>query len=297
MRFPIGLVLPAPLRAAFAAMVVLGVAFGLASSALPEGMSVAVDSSGIASPAIDSIATGDPNAPGRHSSILIGEQLVFSVRYGKIPAGEATLSIVDQNFVDGHPCLHVVSTARSSSVFDKVYPVRDRYESYMDVDSLYSRHFEKHLREGRYKADQVVRMDQEAGRARYHDGREFEIPHGTFDVLSAFYRVRTMELKEGSEFFLDSHADRKNYPMKVSVIGKERVETPVGTFDCFVLEPRLRSGAFFKGEGKLTIWLTDDERRIPVQMKSKIPIGSISVVLTSMTRPDAPPSSGEAGGQ
>lgn len=253
-----------------------------ANVAAPGGESIAVDSTG--SNAVAGLSV-DPRSPGRHPSILIGEQLVFSVRYGKIPAGEATLSIVDQNFVDGHPCYHIVSTAKSSSVFDKVYTVRDRYESYMDVDSLFSRHFEKHLREGRYKADQVVRMDQELGRARYHDGKEFDIPHGTYDVLSAFYRVRTMDLTEGAEFYLDSHADRKNYAIKVNVIGKERVETPVGTFDCLVVEPRLRSGAFFKSEGKLTIWLTDDERRIPVQMKSKIPIGSISVVLTSMTRP------------
>ncbi|MBK8231455.1 MAG: DUF3108 domain-containing protein [Candidatus Eisenbacteria bacterium] len=230
--------------------------------------------------------TAAADRPGRNPAIVVGERLVFSVRYGKIPAGEATLSIVDRTTVDGHDCFHVVSTASSSAVFDKVYPVRDRYESYMDVDSLWSRHFEKHLREGRYKADQVVRLDQEAGIARYHDGREFPIPRGTYDVLSAFYIVRTMSLEDGAEFLLDSHADRKNYPIKVSVEKRERVETPAGTFDCIVVEPTLRSGAFFKHEGRLTIWLTDDERRIPVQMKSKIPVGSISVVLTELIRPE-----------
>ena len=128
--------------------------------------------------------TAAADRPGRNPAIVVGERLVFSVRYGKIPAGEATLSIVDRTTVDGHDCFHVVSTASSSAVFDKVYPVRDRYESYMDVDSLWSRHFEKHLREGRYKADQVVRLDQEAGIARYHDGREFPIPRGTYDVIA-----------------------------------------------------------------------------------------------------------------
>lgn len=243
----------------------------------------AADSTALA-PAIPDTVTAD--RPGRNPAIVVGERLVFSVRYGKIPAGEATLSIVDRATVDGHDCFHVVSTASSSAVFDKVYPVRDRYESYMDVDSLWSRHFEKHLREGRYKADQVVRLDQETGVARYHDGREFPIPRGTYDVLSAFYIVRTMSLEEGAEFLLDSHADRKNYPIKVSVQKRERVETPAGTFDCIVVEPTLRSGAFFKHEGRLTIWLTDDERRIPVQMKSKIPVGSISVVLTELIRPE-----------
>lgn len=235
------------------------------------------------------IAALSDSLPGRHSAIRVGELLTFSVRYGKIPAGEATLAIADSATVDGHLCFHVISTASSSSVFDKVYPVRDRYESFMDVDSLWSRHFEKHLREGRYKADQVVRLDQEEGKARYHNGREFDIPRGTYDVLSAFYRVRTMPLAPGEVFFLDSHADRNNYAIKVNVVGRERIETPAGEFDCLVVEPWLRSGAFFKSEGRLTIWLTDDERRIPVQMRSKIPIGSISCVLTRAARPDMTP--------
>lgn len=71
----------------------------------------------------------------------------------------------------------------------------------------------------------------------------------------------------------------------MTVRGREKVETPAGTFDCLVVEPTLRSGAFFKNEGKLTIWLTDDDRRMPVLMRSKLPIGAISVELTEYQRP------------
>jgi hypothetical protein len=72
----------------------------------------------------------------------------------------------------------------------------------------------------------------------------------------------------------------------VTVTGRERVETPAGAFDCLLVEPTLRSGAFFKNEGKLTIWLTDDARRMPVLMRSKLPIGAISVELIEWDRPD-----------
>lgn len=220
-----------------------------------------------------------------HSSLRIGETLNFQIKWGVVPAGTATMSITEAKEVSGRPCLHVVATAVSNPVFDKVYPVRDQFESFMDSSDLRSWAFKKHLREGKFRRDQVVRSDHAAGKAYYHDGSSYDLTPGAYDVLSAFYYVRTLPLVDGDEYFLDSHSDKKNYPIRVTVHRRERVSVPAGTFDCVVVEPTLRSGDFFKNEGSLTIWLTDDERRMPVQMKSKIPVGSISVELESFERP------------
>ncbi len=224
--------------------------------------------------------------PGRSPTMRVGEKLTFSVRWGVVKAGTAVLETTGIRRLDGRPGYVVVSTATSNPVFDKVFPVRDRVVSLMDVDRLHSLYFEKHLREGKYRADQSIRFDHEAKLATYQDGKSFPIERGTFDVLAAFYRVRTMPLKVGQVFFIDSHADRKNYPLRVTVLGREEVETPAGKFMCLVVEPRLRSGAFFKNEGRLTVYLTDDDRRIPVLMRSKIAVGAISVILTQYSRPD-----------
>jgi hypothetical protein len=248
----------------------------------PDSLAVAVDS---AAAAANSLAMAADSLPGRHSAIAVGERLVFSIRYGMIKAGTAVMEVVDRKKVDGRPAYHIVSTANSNSVFDGIYRVRDRVISLMDEDRLYSLYFEKHLREGRYRVDQQVRFDHARAVATYQDGREAPISPGAFDVLAAFYRVRTMPLQPGQRFFLESHDNRRNFPLRVTVLRRERVETPAGTFDCLVVEPTLRSGAFFKNEGKLTIWLTDDDRRMPVLMRSKLPIGAISVELTEYQRP------------
>jgi hypothetical protein len=262
---------------------------------LSDSLAVAADSLAVAADSLavvaDSLAVAADSLPGRHSAIAVGERLVFTVRYGMIKAGTAVMEIVDRKKVDGRPAYHVVSTANSNSVFDGIYRVRDRVVSLMDEDRLYSLYFEKHLREGRYRADQQVRFDHVRAVATYHDGREAAITPGAFDVLAAFYRVRTMPLQPGQRFFLDSHDNRKNFPLRVTVQRRERVETPAGTFDCLAVEPTLRSGAFFKNEGKLTIWLTDDDRRMPVLMRSKLPIGAISVELIEYQRPLPPRSS------
>jgi len=70
--------------------------------------------------------------------------------------------------------------------------------------------------------------------------------------------------------------------MEVRVIRRERVEVPAGKFDCVVVEPVLKSEGIFKSKGEMMVWISDDDRRIPVQVKSKVPIGSISVSLTDM---------------
>lgn len=227
----------------------------------------------------------EASMPFKDDAIVVGEKLTFSVRYGLLRAGEAVLEVVGMEEIDNQSCYHVVSLAKSNSVFDKIYKVRDRVESWMDADFLFSRRFRKSLREGSYRRDQTIEMDQEHRLARYNDGRVFEFVEAAHDVLSAFYFIRTQELGPDQELMLESHADRKNYPLRVLVHGRERVDTPAGTFDCIVVEPMLRTPGLFKHEGKLKIWLTDDSRRMPVLMRSKIPIGSITVILTEFVRP------------
>lgn len=239
------------------------------------------------SPPADVDSAAVEGVPGMHPAIRVGERLTFTVRYGLIKAGTAVMAIEGVRRFSGRPVYHLVSTAESNSVFDGIYRVRDRVVSLVDVEQLHSLYFEKHLREGRYRADQQARFDPERGVVTYHDGSETKVTPPVYDVLAAFYRVRTMPLEPGQKHYLTSHENRKEYPLRVSVIGRERVETPAGTFDCVVLEPTLRSGAFFKNEGKLSIWLTDDERRMPVLMRSKLPIGAISVELIAFQRPEA----------
>jgi hypothetical protein len=220
----------------------------------------------------------------------IGERLVFSVRYGPIRAGQATMTIRGIEVVEGDSCYHIVTTAGSNDFFSTFFHVRDRVETFMRIRNLLPRRFEKHLLEGSYSNSEIVRFDHESQIALYGSGEDQQIAElwpASHDILSAFYDVRTRNLVPGEEIFLDSHAGRRNYGLKVMVQERERVKVPAGEFDCVVVEPMLRAPGLFKHEGALRVWLTDDGVRIPVQMKSALPIGSISVVLTEVTgRPD-----------
>ena len=209
----------------------------------------------------------------------VGERLVFSINYGKINAGEGVLEVVGMVEFQGHPCYRIESTASSNRFFSGFYRVRDKVISYIDRDQLFSRYFMKRLREGTYRKTVEIEFDHVAGKALYHDGREFDIDPGIHDVLSAFYFVRTLDLEVGRDVFLSAHSSRENYDMRVIIHSRETVETDLGTFDCFVIQPVMVGEGLFKHEGDLMIYLTADQRRLPVLMKTKLPVGSISVKL------------------
>ena len=93
--------------------------------------------------------------------------------------------------------------------------------------------------------------------------------------------MRTLPIEVGKTWTVTVLDNDKLYPLDLVVERRERVSTKAGTFDCLVVEPKLKSGGLFKHEGRITVWVTDDHRKIPVLMKSKAIIGSIVVELES----------------
>jgi uncharacterized protein DUF3108 len=222
-------------------------------------------------------------APAR--PIRAGEFLKFSVRYGIISAGDAYLEIPEVRQWHGQPVYTLVARAESNKFFSTFYRVRNRIESLWDTTGYFSRRYSENRREGGYREQNEILFDYDRGEAVYpKDGQTVAIPPQCQDALSSFYYTRTQALPLGGSVIFDYHASHKSQPIEVRILGRQRVETPAGTFNCIVIEPVLKAGGIFKNQGRLVIWLTDDDRRLPVLMKSKVSIGSISVVLTEMKR-------------
>ncbi|MBN1435249.1 DUF3108 domain-containing protein [Candidatus Fermentibacterales bacterium] len=217
-----------------------------------------------------------------------GERLVFSVEYGIIKAGTATLSVSGPEDYDGLQAYRIVATACSNPAFSSFFRVEDTNEALLDIVQLHTLMFHKHLEEGSYRFDETVYYDQEAGYARYPEEPDsakalVEIPPHALDVLSSLYYARTLPLEVGEVYYLDCHADNDNYPLKVTVLGEERIRVPAGEFDCILVQPELSSPGIFEQKGELYVWLTDDEARMPVLMRSAIVIGEIATLLQEYT--------------
>ncbi len=220
----------------------------------------------------------------------VGEKLSFEIKYGFVSAGTAIMGIPRTVMERGHECYQIVSVAESNSFFSVFFTVKDVAESFLDVRELVPRRFEKRLREGEFRAHDMVLFDHERHVALYPNKKDRLVPisANTQDILSSLYYVRMLELEVGRSVFIENHADKKNYPLEIKVLKRERVDVPAGRFDCIVVEPVMRGAGLFSHKGRLTVWLTDDDVRIPVLMKSKVMIGSISAVLTDVDYADVP---------
>jgi uncharacterized protein DUF3108 len=220
--------------------------------------------------------------PALPSAVRPGESLKFAVNYGFINAGAAYLEVSDVKEYHGRAVLNLVARAESNRFFSGIYKVRNRIESVWDSAGHYSLRYAESRREGKHRAQNEILFDYANQEARYQDGATFPIPPEVQDALSSFYYTRTQALPLGGSVYFDYHASRKSVPLEVKVLGREEVETPAGKFNCVVIEPILKAGGIFKNSGRLVIWLTDDNRRMPVLMKSKVAVGSISAALVQV---------------
>jgi len=211
-----------------------------------------------------------------------GEILTFDVKYGFVTAGVANFEIPDIKKISGRDAYHVVFEVNTVSSFDMFYKVRDRYETYLDVEGLFPWRFEQHIREGKYTRDFSAFFDQRKGKAKTSEG-QYDIPKYVNDIVSAFFYSRTLDfsnLKVGDRIPLKNFYKNKVYDLDVVYHGKETIKVEAGEFDCIIVEPLVKEGGLFKSEGSIMIWLSDDEARIPVRVKTKVIVGAIDADLT-----------------
>ena len=212
-----------------------------------------------------------------------GEKLTFNVKYGFVTAGIATFEIPAIKKISGRNAYHVLFEVNTVPTFDAFFKVRDRYETYLDVEGIFPWRFEQHIREGKFSRDFSAFFDQRKGNAKTSGG-QFEIPKYVNDIVSAFFYARTLDysnLKVGDKIPLKNFYKDKVYDLDVVYHGKETIEVEAGKFECIMVEPLVQEGGLFKSEGSIMLWMTNDEAKMPVRVKTKVVVGAIDADLTS----------------
>lgn len=213
----------------------------------------------------------------------LGEYLEYNIGYQFITAGKAAFKIEPEPLLyNGVRCYDVRFQVASLKSLDWLFRVRDTYRSVIDINGVFPWRFEQHIREGNYSRDFEAELDQRKHVAKTTDG-EFPITPFVHDIVSAFYYVRTLNvqgMQKGDTIRLKNFFDKETYDLTVRILGRQTVEVEAGTFNCVVIEPLVTAGGLFKNEGKILIWLSDDERKIPVKVSTKVIIGSIDAELT-----------------
>jgi hypothetical protein len=244
-------------------------------------------------PLVPNTVTPDPviTVAEQHAPLAFreGEDLLFVIRWGMVKGGYSTLRVENMEKISGRPAYHVVAEAHSTGLVNSFYHVNDRNETWLDTQPRSTFRYARKIEEGSYRVDEQVELNQDEHRfhqysyrrdKKTHEQKEGDIPANVLDVLGSLYYVRTLPLVVGHSYTLDVHSGDKVYPLVVSVKKREKIRVRAGKFDCFLVEPQLRQPGIFISKGKkLQVWLTADERRMPVLMRSEIFIGHVSAEL------------------
>jgi len=214
----------------------------------------------------------------------VGEKFTYNIRWGFISTGEANLVIDSTQTVFSRIAFHIVAQTKSYPFFDIIYKVRNKDESWMDVESLCSLKYLKSQREGGYSKDEDISFDYINHKFMLIEDKNItktgNIPEYIQDILSALYYCRIQNFNTGNHHIFTTQAGDKNYELKVFIYKTETVKVPVGEFKCFMVEPVVhKEEMIFRTKGKLWIWFSADNKKIPVLMKSKISIGYITAEL------------------
>jgi Protein of unknown function (DUF3108) len=219
---------------------------------------------------------------------FVGEELSFEVRWMGLLAGNASMAVSGRVSRDGHDVYHIRSLAESSPFFSLFYYVRDSGETFVDVRDLLPWYYQLDQREGSRAVQRTVTFDHQRGVAIHTKNQEapqeVKVPRGVHDSLSSFYMIRTLPLRVGQSIQLHTFANGKTYDVEVQILRREKVEAYWGPVDALVVQPVMRYQEILRQKGDVLIWVTDDDRRLPVRMRTAITVGSIEATLIDVKR-------------
>lgn len=219
----------------------------------------------------------------KHHSFKRGERLEYEVSYGWVDAGEAIIEITpEKKTIAGRDVMHVVGTGNSLGAFNWFFPVRDRYETYMDAEGVFPWIFVRDIHEGGFDLKQYYTFDQFKRKVKTDKGKEYDVPLGVQDMISSFYRARAIDFsdaKPNQVYEIQAFVDDEVWPLRIRYLRNETIEIDCGKFDCMVFVPVVQKGRIFKKEEDMMVWVTNDDNKIPILAKAHILVGSITMEL------------------
>lgn len=236
-------------------------------------------------------SVGAPAGPTNSMWFPVGETLTYRVYWGFIAVGEA---VVTSEWIEeeGVRYIQITHRIRSNKVIATLYPVDDVVQTLIDPETFRPVSFFLDQKEGRHSAKEITTFDYKRGVARWESFtkkkvKEFPIDQDTRDIVTLMYFIRRDGFKAGEDRQLRVMADDKIYDLGVKVDGEEKIDVPGhGEVDCLRLEPSAKFNGLFVRKGKMTLWVSKDERFLCTRVAAGVPIvGSVKVLLTSVGGP------------
>ena len=208
----------------------------------------------------------------------VGEELVFKATFGIIPAGTAKMRVESIDTVRGRPAYHITFAIDGGIIGFRIH---DRYESWMDVETLSSLRHKQQISEGRYKRNTTYEIYPELGQYQKNDEPVQASVDNPLDDGSFVYALRAMAVGVGDTLRVDRYFRPDRNPVVLVGSRREKIDVGAGSFFALVIRPSIKANGIFGENGEAEVWFSEDERRIPLKIKSKFAKFSLNLSLES----------------
>lgn len=222
------------------------------------------------------------------SSFKENEYISFKIKYLSFNTSTASLKITKEN-LNNKPVYHIKGVGKSSKFLSFFFKIEDYYETYIDTETYKPYRFVRNINEGGYTKDIVIDFDHQNNKATVNNKKHktvkvFDTKPNVHDLVSSFYFLRniidTQNLKKGDEESLSMFFDNENYNFKLRFLGRETLKTKYGKKQCLIFRPLVMADRVFKEEESLTVWISDDQNKIPVKIEADLAVGSLTANLS-----------------
>lgn len=254
-----------------------------------EASSTERDETSIAAPI--PVPGGEPVSPPL--PFTPGEELVYKITALGMTAGKARISVGSSTHREGVATWPVVVQARTDSVFDSIYSIRDRFVTWWDpaTGRVVGNEFYADERGKRHRSRSRLVHDEgkaEVFRLKEWNGekstRSYEIPAGSYDIAGAIMALRGRNLVPGAVEEVDVFDGKKVFRLRCVVEGREKVKVGAGSYEAIVAKIRLGFDGNFQSKRDLKVWFSSDDRRLPLRLEAEFALGSVVADLLSEQR-------------
>jgi hypothetical protein len=230
--------------------------------------------------------TDATRSPRPTDHFAVGETLEYEIKFGFITLGKAMMHVAGIDTVRSTPTLHTVFAMKGGLM--SLYRLHDRMDSWIGLDDFASRRFVQDFHEGnsfRYTAWDIY---PDSGVYR-QEGTAETLPTSVdpLDDYAFFYFARTLDFAVGQRHEFNRYFRPDRNPVVIEVVGRDTLDLPAGRFTTFVVHPIIQGRGILAEGREARMWISDDDRRLVVQLKVKFPFGTIALRLLGI--PDGPP--------
>ena len=244
--------------------------------------------------AIAQLNTGDSIQPNRividqkvNDAFQDGEWFQFRMRYGFLNASYAIATVRETTFKD-QAVYHVSATGKTTGFARWFFKVDDYFDSYFEKDIVRPIRFVRNISEGNYNRHVEIDFDHNNKSGIMHDllrktKTEISFAPNLQDLVSTFYFLRNhfdLEgIQVGETASLHMIYDKKPFAFQFRFLGYENVKTKFGVVPCVKFRPYVEEGRIFKKKSGLSLWVSNDNNRIPIKVVAELSVGSLDVDL------------------